>query len=160
MHRRFSQYPCQCIKSSEQIACDRKRHDFLPAFISRLLELTKGRVRIFVGNAGFQMIEGLDRGAVGVMPGCSMFDICIAIYKAWQAGIRAEAFRLHNELLAMLDHMRQNVEEIIFYEKRILARRGAIRHDYCRKPSLAPDAHFDRLFDEQFEKIKPLLAPL
>ena len=37
------------------------------AYISRLLELTKGQVKIFVGNAGFQMIEGLDRGAVGVI---------------------------------------------------------------------------------------------
>ncbi len=127
------------------------------AYISRLLDLTKGRVKIFVGNAGFQMIEGLDRGAVGVMPGCSMFDVYLKIYRAWQAKDRTEAFRLHNELLAMLNHIRQDVEEIICYEKRILARRGIIQTDYCRKPSFAADAHFDRLFDEQFEHIKPLL---
>lgn len=127
------------------------------AYISRLLELTQGRVSIFIGNAGFQMIEGLDRGAVGVMPGCSMFDLYLKIYRAWQAQDRPEAFRLHNELLAMLNHIRQDVEEIICYEKRILARRGFIRSDYCRKPSFASDAHFDRLFDEQFEKLTPLL---
>jgi dihydrodipicolinate synthase/N-acetylneuraminate lyase len=130
------------------------------AYISRLLELTKGRVKIFVGNAGFQMIEGLDRGAVGVMPGCSMFDVYLKIYRAWQAKDRPEAFRLHNQLLAMLNHIRQDVEEIICYEKRILVRRGLIQSDYCRKPSFATDTHFDRLFDEQFEKLKPLLEPL
>lgn len=128
------------------------------AYISRLLELTQGRITVFIGNAGFQMIEGLDRGAVGVMPGCSMFDLYLKVYNAWKAGERAEALRLHNELLAMLNHIRQDVEEIIFYEKRILARRGIIHTDVCRKPSFATDAPFDRLFDERFEALKPLLG--
>lgn len=128
------------------------------AYISRLLELTEGRVAVFIGNAGFQMIEGLDRGAVGVMPGCSMFDLYLKIYNAWKVGERAEAARLHNELLAMLNHIRQDVEAIIFYEKRILARRGLIKTEVCRKPSFAADAHFDRLFDERFEALKPQLG--
>lgn len=128
------------------------------AYISRLLELTRGQINVFIGNAGFQMIEGLDRGAVGVMPGCSMFDLYLKIYTAWKSGSRPEALRLHTELLAMLNHIRQDVEEIIFYEKRILARRGIIKTDVCRKPSFAADSHFDRLFDEQFEALKPLLG--
>ena len=130
------------------------------AYISRLLELTKGRIKVFIGNAGFQMIEGLDRGAVGVMPGCSMFDLYLKIYRAWRNGERAEAQRLHSVLLAMLNHIRQDVEEIIFYEKRILARRGIIRTDACRKPSFAADPHFDRLFDERYEAIKPQLGKI
>ncbi len=128
------------------------------AYISRLLELTQGRVKVFVGNAGFQMIEGLDRGAVGVMPGCSLFDVYLKIYTAWRNGDRTEALRIHGELLAMLNHIRQDVEEIIFYEKRILARRGMIATDVCRWPAFAPDAHFDRLFEERFAAIKPLLG--
>lgn len=127
-------------------------------YISRLLELTKGQVKIFVGNAGFQMIEGLDRGAVGVMPGCSMFDLYLKIYSAWRTGDRPEAWRLHGELLAMLNHIRQDVEEIIFYEKRILARRGLIAADACRQPAFAADAHFDRLFEERFAALAPLLG--
>ena len=121
-----------------------------------LFRSTEGAVRIFLGNGGFQMIEGLDRGAIGVMPGCSMFDIYLSIYNAWCEGNRPEALRLHNQLLAMLNHIRQDVEQIIHYEKRILARRGFIKTDYCRKPSFTPDAHFDRLFDEQYENLKPL----
>ena len=41
------------------------------AYISRLLSLLPPDRGIFVGNAGFQMIEGFRRGAVGVMPGPS-----------------------------------------------------------------------------------------
>ena len=128
------------------------------AYISRLLELTKGRIKVFIGNAGFQMIEGLDRGAVGVMPGCSMFDVYLKIYDAWRRGDRPEALRIHGELLAMLNHIRQNVEEIIFYEKRILFRRGIIATEVCRQPSFATDTYYDRLFEERFEAIKPLLG--
>ena len=127
-------------------------------YISRLLELTQNRVKTFVGNAGFNLIETLDRGAVGLMPGCSMFDLYLKIYNAYRAQDRAEALNLHRQLLGMLNQIRQDVEQIIFYEKKILARRGIIKSDYCRLPSFATDAHFDRLFEEQFEVIKPLLS--
>ncbi|MDX9868748.1 MAG: dihydrodipicolinate synthase family protein [Kiritimatiellia bacterium] len=128
------------------------------AYISRLLDLTQGRISVFIGNAGFQMIEGLDRGAVGVMPGCSLFDVYLRIYHAWGKGDRPEALRVHGELLAMLNHIRQDVEEIIFYEKRILMQRGIIRTEVCRNPSFLCDAEYDRLFEERFEAIRPLLG--
>jgi 4-hydroxy-tetrahydrodipicolinate synthase len=44
-------------------------------YISTLLKETENRIGVFIGNAGYQFIEGFDRGAVGVMPGASMFDI-------------------------------------------------------------------------------------
>jgi len=128
------------------------------AYISRLLELTQGRVKAFVGNAGFNLIETLDRGAVGLMPGCSMFDIYLKIYNAYQAQDRSKALNLHKNLLGMLNQIRQDVEQIIFYEKRILARRGFIKTDSCRRPSFSTDAHFDRLFDEQFEMLEPMFS--
>ena len=49
------------------------------AYISRLLELTGGAVKTFIGNTGFQIIEGYDRGAAGCMPGCSMTDLYVEL---------------------------------------------------------------------------------
>ena len=109
--------------------------------------------RIFVGNAGYQMIEALDRGAVGLMPGCSMWDVYIAAYNAYIAGDRKEAARIHAALLVILNHIRQNVEMIIRYEKRILAHRGIIASDHCRAPSFGTDRYFDALFDEYYDMI-------
>lgn len=122
-------------------------------YISTMLAGENKSLRIFVGNAGYQMIEALDRGASGLMPGCSMFDVYIKAYNAYMAGDRAEAMRIHNALLEILNHIRQNVEMIIFYEKRILKRRGIIESDFCRAPSFAADEYFDRLFDEYYDKI-------
>ena len=58
----------------------------------------------------------------------------------------------------MLNHIRQDVEMIIAYEKRILHRRGVIASDRCRRPTFVADLHFDRIFDELFETLRPHFA--
>lgn len=127
-------------------------------YITRLLQLTEGRAQVLVGNAGYQMIEAFDRGATGAMPGCSMYDLYLKIYDLYFAGNRKEAIVVHNDLLPMLNHIRQGVEQIIFYEKKILKKRGFIESDYCRLPSFTADAHFDRLFEEYYEQVSPYLS--
>jgi 4-hydroxy-tetrahydrodipicolinate synthase len=123
------------------------------ATISRIRELSGNTAQIFVGNAGFQLIEGLDRGAVGAMPGCSMFDVYLKILMLWQRGERADAFSHHSRLLEMLNHIRQDVEQIIRFEKRILVKRGVLKYDYCRLPSFTSDAVFDQIFEELYPRI-------
>ncbi|WP_332455770.1 dihydrodipicolinate synthase family protein [Petrimonas sp.] len=127
-------------------------------YVSRLKE-EDSDVEIFVGNAGFQMIENFDRGAGGVLPGCSMFDIYLKIYRLYREGKRQEAMMVHNDLVAMLNHIRQNVEMIICFEKKILKRRGFIASDYCRKPDFDPDRYHMQLFDEYYRLIEKHFDP-
>lgn len=122
-------------------------------YVTSLMELTNGSMDIFVGNAGFQLIECMDRGAVGAMPGCSMYDVYLDIYNKYISSDRKGAIEAHNKILPMLNHIRQNVEQIISFEKRILKRRGIISSDYCRKPSYNTDKHFDKLFDEFYDEL-------
>ena len=122
-------------------------------YVTNLMNLTDGKMKIFVGNAGFQLIECMDRGAIGAMPGCSMYDVYLDIYNHYVDGDRTAAIQLHNKLLPMLNHIRQNVEQIISFEKRILKRRGIIASAYCRKPSYDTDEYFDRLFDEFYKEM-------
>ncbi|MEM6315997.1 MAG: dihydrodipicolinate synthase family protein [Planctomycetota bacterium] len=129
-------------------------------YISRLLELTDGAVRVHVGNAGFNMIETFRRGAVGVMPGCSMFDVYLDIDAALRAGDLPKALDTHTALLALLNHIRQNVEMIIAFEKHILMRRGVIACDHCRLPGYALDAEDRALFEVLYERIEPRLRRL
>jgi len=124
-------------------------------YISALLNEVGDSGRIFIGNAGYQFIEGFDRGAIGVMPGASMFDIYLEIYNRYVSGNREGAKMLHGTiLLPMLNHIRQNVEMIILYEKRILQRRGIISTDYCRLPTFRTDPVYDAIFDEYYGMIK------
>ncbi|MBK7930953.1 MAG: dihydrodipicolinate synthase family protein [Bryobacterales bacterium] len=119
------------------------------AYITRLMTLCE-EAKVFTGNAGFQMIESLDRGAIGVMPGCSLSRVYLSIYNAYKAGRRDEAVRIHGLLLPLLNHIRQDVEMIIHYEKRILRMSGKIEHDHCRLPGFSPDQTHDRLFEEYY----------
>ena len=50
-------------------------------YISSLIGKLGDKIRVFAGNAGYQMLETFDRGAVGAMPGCSMFDLYLDIYR-------------------------------------------------------------------------------
>lgn len=122
-------------------------------YVTNLMKLTDGKMKIFVGNAGFQLIECMDRGAIGAMPGCSMYDFYLDTFNSYVNGDREKAIELHNEILPMLNHIRQNVEQIISFEKRILKKRGIIKSDYCRKPSYNSDEYFDRLFEEFYAKM-------
>ncbi len=124
-------------------------------YISNLLKASGNKAKIFIGNAGFQMIEGLDRGAVGVVPGCSMYDIYLQIYNEYQIGNRVKVFELHSVLNGVLNHIRQDVEMIISFEKKILKRRGIIESDHCRAPAHVPDDIYLSLFDEYYDTIEP-----
>ena len=117
------------------------------------MNLTDNKMKIFVGNAGFQLIECMDRGAIGAMPGCSMYDVYLDIYNNYVNGNREKAIEIHNELLPMLNHIRQNVEQIIHFEKKILKLRGIIESDYCRKPSYNSDEYFDKLFETFYNRM-------
>jgi dihydrodipicolinate synthase/N-acetylneuraminate lyase len=123
------------------------------AYLTKLLESTQNRIGIFVGNAGLQLPEAFERGAVGAVPGCSLYDIYLKIYNAFIAGNREEVFALHNALLPILNHIRQSVEMIIAFDKRILQRRGIIATDYCRMPTFTSDSYYDRLFEEYYEQL-------
>lgn len=128
------------------------------AYLSRLVEMTAGQdIRCHVGNAGYNMIEAYDRGAVGVMPGCSLFDLYLKIHRSYFDGDRAEALRLHTPLLALLNQIRQDVEMIIAFEKHILMRRGIIESDTCRQPANRPDRFETALFESLLAEVLPLL---
>ncbi len=127
-------------------------------YISKLLELTDNKVKIMAGSAGLNLPEAFDRGAIGGMPGSSMFDLYLKVYESYMRGERDESIRLHNLLVPMINHILQRTEMIIYYEKRILKRRGFIESDHCRLPTFTPDEYYDRLFEDYYAMIKPHLG--
>ncbi len=127
-------------------------------YITTLLNETNGMdLKIFAGNAGYQMIETFDRGAIGAMPGCSMSELYIKIYQAYIAGNKKEAIDYHEKLLPILNHIRQNVDMIIHYEKEILYRRGIISTPVCRHPEYLADSEMNELFELYYSRIKDLI---
>lgn len=116
-------------------------------YISSLLEMTDGSVDVFVGNAGLGMLEAFDRGAVGVMPGSPLSDIYVEIVDTYDRGDKAEATKVYNRLLPMLNHITQSAEMAFYYGKHILERRGVINSPETRDPSFTPDEYHDARFE-------------
>ena len=122
--------------------------------ITSIIEGSGGSVKIYIGNAGFQLIEGLQRGAVGVMPGASMIEIYQKIYDLYKQGKFDQSVEIHNDLLPLLNCIRQSVEELIKGEKIILKEREVISSDYCREPSFVFDQKLQKDFGMYYNKIK------
>jgi len=125
-------------------------------YITKLLDLTDDEANVLVGNAGYHMIEAYDRGATGVMPASSMYDIYLDIHDAYQTGDRNRAIEIHTDLLAMLNQLTKVGMQ---YEKELLSRRGIIRSNYCRQPETTPDEYYDEIFDDYYQKyIEPKIS--
>ena len=121
--------------------------------ISEVLKAKRSPVETLVGYAGLQMIDALQRGAVGVMPGSSLTDLYCRIYHYHRQGKLNEAISLHNRLIPLLNLIFQSIEMIILWEKIILKRRGVISADYCRKPTYIPDEAALKLFELYYTRL-------
>jgi dihydrodipicolinate synthase/N-acetylneuraminate lyase len=117
--------------------------DSTPAgpMISDLLAESGGRLKPIVGYAGLQMMDALNRGAVGCMPGCSLPEPYQESYAKFTQGDREGAAESHARFLPLINYMMQSVEFIIQCEKSILHWRGIIDSDYCRRPNARLTTH-------------------
>lgn len=120
----YDQYPRTMFKIEANPPTD---------YIGQLL-VQRPQATVFVGYAGLYMLEALDLGGKGVMPGCSFAEIYLSIYRDYLAG-KPEAGQRHRQLLNFISHWMQDCEYIIQVEKTILYQRGILDSDYCRRPS-------------------------
>jgi dihydrodipicolinate synthase/N-acetylneuraminate lyase len=127
-------------------------------WITALAETSSGTIDALVGYAGLQMPDALERGAVGVQPGCSFVPVYTEIHRRHLAGDRAGMRSLHTELLPYIAYWMQGVELIIQVEKTILHRRGLVSTDYCRPPGRSLDSGERLVVDEFLERFAEYLA--
>lgn len=100
------------------------------------------------GYAGLYMLQMLEAGGKGVMPGCSFTEVYVRIYRHWLQGELQQAEVLHTALLPYIQRWMSHCEYIIQAEKTILMRRGIIASDYCRRPGWALTAEDSLLIDK------------
>src|SRR5215203_1626496 len=107
--------------------------------ISAITEGSSGEIKCLIGSGGLQLVDGLQRGAVGVQPASGVADYYPHILSAFEGGDLERAYALHADLLPLVTLLMQAIEPLNRLEKIILHRRGIIAHDYCRAASFEPD---------------------
>lgn len=122
--------------------------------ISALTERLGNRGGVFVGYGGLGMIEALDRGADGVIPGAAISSHYLEVWDRYRAGDREAARRAHAAMVPLISHLIQDIEGFIHYEKRLLEAEGLIDATGARDPAFTPDEAFDRLFEEYYAALR------
>jgi len=126
-------------------------------FIEELIEASKGRMSVYVGMQGIHMREALERGASGIMPGCSRVYVYKKIFDEYARGSKEskeKAFELFDGFFPYLRTFHGQFE--MFWEKYVLAKRGIFKTGVCRQPVARPEPEAAKDFERLCETVDAL----
>ncbi|MEV8468263.1 dihydrodipicolinate synthase family protein [Fluviibacterium sp. DFM31] len=109
--------------------------------IARAIEQSNGAFRVFGGHGGIEFLSLLRAGGVGLIPAPDFIAPQVRLFNLWQSGTaadRAEAERIHRELLPAIAFMSRSVPGMLCYGKRLLAQQAGIDAVHDRQPALRP----------------------
>jgi len=106
--------------------------------IRRVIEQTDGRITVFNGRGGLELLDNLRAGCAGMIPATDTFDRQARIYELFVEGREAEAETLYRETLPAIVFVMQSLDTLHCYGKRIAARRLGLGQVHDRSPALAP----------------------
>jgi 4-hydroxy-tetrahydrodipicolinate synthase len=121
------QHPNVCLLKGEGSATD----------IARLVEVTEGRLPVFNGRGGLELIESLEAGCAGLVLAPDCIDHTVRIYERFAAGDRDGARDAYQRVLPAMTFIMQSIETLICYGKRIFALRAGLQVE-DRAPALRP----------------------
>lgn len=105
--------------------------------IAQVIEATEGRLMVFNGRGGLELVDVLRAGCAGFLLAPDNVDHAVAIQAAYEAGDEAEAERRYAAVLPAIVTVMGSIETLICYGKRLFALRcGLAVHD--RAPALRP----------------------
>ena len=106
--------------------------------LSRIRELTEGRIGVFGGLGGEYFLEELQRGAVGIMTGFAFPEVLVRIYRQFRAGDVPGAARTFDHYMPLIRYEFQPKIGLAF-RKHIYRRRGVFTSEFIRPPGMALD---------------------
>ena len=117
--------------------------------VQSVLQATHGAVGIVDGWGGTYMLELIDAGICGVMPGLAVSDLLQIIWQNARAGKKDVAYELFQGVLPQITFSLQNLEFFHHAEKALLVARGVLSHAEVRDATLTiheiDRAHIDFL---------------
>ncbi|HEY6571559.1 MAG TPA: dihydrodipicolinate synthase family protein, partial [Candidatus Limnocylindrales bacterium] len=112
-----------------------------------VLEATGGRLNVSGGWAVPQLIEALDRGIHGVMPG-GLHWVLVEVVRRYRNGDRASARELFARLLPILGWQNQHIDISNQFLKLLAVRQGIYAGARLRAPTVVFDRYHRRIADE------------
>jgi 2-keto-3-deoxy-L-arabinonate dehydratase len=107
--------------------------------IRQVIEETGGRVTVFNGRGGLELIDNLRAGCAGMIPASDSFDHQARIYDLMRAGAEAQAEAIYRDVLPAIVFVMQSLDTLQTYGKRVAAIRLGLGPVFDRAPALAPN---------------------
>jgi len=104
--------------------------------VRAIADQTHGEVGVIDGWGGTFMLELMDAGICGVMPGLAVADILRAVWELGQAGNKNAAYELFQCVLPQITYSLQSLEFYHHAEKALLVARGVLQHAAVRDATL------------------------
>ena len=106
--------------------------------ICALVERTDGRVPVFNGRGGLELVDNLRAGCRGMILAPDCIDYAVRAYEAFRCGDEAQAEREYQAMLPAVVFVMQGIENLLCYGKRLFAARAGLSvHD--RSPAMRPN---------------------
>jgi hypothetical protein len=97
---------------------------------------TDGGVGVIDGWGGTYMLELVDAGICGVMPGLAVSDLLQIVWRRARAGEKDAAYELFQGILPQITYSLQNLEFFHHAEKALLVARGVLCEPGVREATL------------------------
>ncbi len=104
--------------------------------VRAIADRTHGEVGVIDGWGGTFMLELMDAGICGVMPGLAVADILRVVWELGRAGNKDAAYELFHCALPQIAYGLQSLEFFHHAEKALLVARGVLQHAAVRDATL------------------------
>ena len=108
--------------------------------VHRLIEVTEGRLAVFNGRAGLELVDCLRAGCAGMIPAPECADVQARIFRLMQQDLEDRAERQYQRILPLIAFAMQGVAMFLCYGKRVTAWRMGLPEIVERAPALPPTA--------------------
>jgi 4-hydroxy-tetrahydrodipicolinate synthase len=115
--------------------------------VSKILDATGGKVKVFSGWGGSFMLEQVPAGIAGIMPGIPLADLFVKIWEAAGSGKMNEAMSMFTAISSYLSFSLQNLEMFHHVEKRLAVRRGIMKSSVVRTVSIELDKYQEKYLE-------------
>jgi 4-hydroxy-tetrahydrodipicolinate synthase len=121
----------------------------MAAKVRSILDATDGKVAVLEGWGGMYILELMEAGICGVMPGLGVSDLLAAVFRLAHTGQKQQAYDIFQGVLPQITFSLQSMELYHHAEKRLFAARGVLQDCTVRDLRLTPasvdSAHIDFL---------------
>jgi 4-hydroxy-tetrahydrodipicolinate synthase len=110
------------------------------AKVEAIRAATADAVGVLEGWGGLYLLELMESGICGIMPGLGPADILAQVWKLGQEGLADEAMTLFERVMPQLVFGLQNLELFLHTEKQLLQMRGLLADPTVRHATFTPNA--------------------